>query len=379
MKHIFVTGITGVLGSALGPVLLQSPQHVLHVLIRAEDHEHAQMRLQDLWSFWGDEVSESMRSRIHVYCGDAARPQFGLDAETYHSLLSTITHIIHSAASVKLDMDESEALEKVYKPSKTVLDFAMQIHESGRLQKLEYISTLGVAGKMSGSIPETVLPARDFHNNYERTKARSEVEALELYKQKKLPVTIHRPSMIIGHSKTGKIVHFQGFYFLCSLFTGYRTKGLLPKLPQLSFDLIPCDYVAQAVYLSLESGNETAGHIFHLCSGPDLSLPYHDLVKYLRFYHTHYAEKLPHTILVPPSLFLCSIRMMALFSWKPKFKRAAKNIALYFNHIKTIQMFENTQTIAFLETRGLALDHPENYLRAVLDYHRFKVRNDMPN
>ena len=372
MKHIFITGVTGVLGSALAPILLQDNDIVLHVLIRGDNDEHVQKRLKDLIDYWADDVPGNAATRIHAYKGDAAKPHFNLDKATYEKLLNTITHIIHSAASVKLDMDEKEAIEKVYNPSKQILAFALKLHEKERLEKFEYVSTLGVAGKMIGRISETILPDHYFHNNYERFKYKAEANIWKAFEEEKLPVTIHRPSMIIGHSQTGKNIRFQGFYFLSQVLTGRKTKGIVPDLTHLSLDLIPSDYVAKAIVLSLHSGKETTGRIFHLCSGPDYVMTIKDLTQFIQHHYKLRSIDLPKIKYVSPRMFLTFLKMLDIFMHDPKYKKVVDGIANYFKHIKTIQVFENTKTRQFLEEKNVILEYPENYLGKVFDYYIFQ-------
>lgn len=368
--HIFITGVTGVLGSAIAPLLLKDPDNYLHVLIRAKDKHHAQERLQILLDYWGNDVAENAAKRISVYCGDAACPEFGLDQKEYKHLLNTITHIVHSAASVKLDMSEDMALESVYKPSKVILDFALQLQNVGQLKKMEYVSTLGVAGKMSSNIPEEHFPAPDFHNTYEKMKYRAETEILAAYKEHHLPVTIHRPSMIVGHSQSGKNINFQGFYFLSNLLSGRHTNGLLPHFPQVTFDLVPSNYVAEAIVCSLSDVENTVGRIFHLCSGDTYVISYFDLVKYIQHYHEKRHKTLPKIKIIHPMLFLGLMKIRAFLSLNVKLKRSVKGISLYFKHIKTVQIFDNNKTRDYFESRDILLEYPENYLSKVFDYYR---------
>ena len=87
-----------------------------------------------------------------------------------------------------------------------------------------------------------------------------------------LPVTVHRPSMIVGNSHDGSIPHFQIFYHLVEFIAGRRTLGMLPDLTNHHVDLIPADYVARAIIWS-SLNNVTTGRVLHLCSGPDHALP----------------------------------------------------------------------------------------------------------
>ena len=51
-----------------------------------------------------------------------------------------------------------------------------------------------------------------------------------------LPATIHRPSMVVGDSQTGKVIHFQVFYHLCEFLSGRRTLGIVPDTGDAALD-----------------------------------------------------------------------------------------------------------------------------------------------
>lgn len=368
MRHVFITGITGVVGSAIAPILLRDSKTVLHVLIRGKDQVHAEKKLLDLIDYWAEEVDASSHSQIQLYWGDASKEKFGLTAQQYQFLLDNITHIIHSAASVKLDMSPVEAQELVLAPSDNILEFALALHKVQRLRKLEYISTLGVAGKRLASIPEAKFETNNYHNNYERYKAISESNAIQAFETFGIPLTIHRPSMIVGSSKNGKIIHFQGFYFLCKFLSGKQTFGFLPALPKVYFDLIPSDYVARAIACSLQDEKETIGRILHLCSGQELSISYLDLIKFIRTYNQRKRRNVSKITLINPDCFLLGLRLLAFISFNGQLKKSVKLIANYFKHIETEQSFENRNTRLFLQKHEINLEYPENYLAKILDY-----------
>ena len=65
-----------------------------------------------------------------------------------------------------------------------------------------------------------------------------------------LPATVHRPSMVVGDLRTGKVIHFQVFYYLAEFFSGLKTWGVVPRTAGIRLDIIPSDYVARGLHLS---------------------------------------------------------------------------------------------------------------------------------
>jgi nucleoside-diphosphate-sugar epimerase len=68
-----------------------------------------------------------------------------------------------------------------------------------RLEKVEFVSTVGVGGHRA-VVPETWLTEpRAFHNTYEQAKAEAEAEeSIRGEVERGLPLTVHRPSMVVG-------------------------------------------------------------------------------------------------------------------------------------------------------------------------------------
>lgn len=366
-KQVFITGVTGSLGSALAPLYLNEPGTRVYALIRAKSDEHLAIRTEELFAFWGSDVkSADARARFIALRGNAAAEHFGLPEETYTALTATITHIIHSAATIKLNMGEEEAIQKVLKPSQQAVAFARACHAKGQLQKLEYVSTVGVAGKMRGLVPETPLPdVTEFNNNYERFKSQAESRVLAEIATG-LPATLHRPSMVIGDSRTGKIIHFQGFYFLCEFLAGTMTGGFLPRFPDVRIDLVPSDYVAKAIYASSNT-QQSIGKLLHLSSGPEHAIPVHPFAEMV---HAHFRKtrKLAPLRVHPAALYVNILKIVRLFVGGPT-KKAIRNLFVFSNYMDACQRFENRQSDAFLSAHGVPLPDPKQYLPVVLDYY----------
>ena len=374
MNNYFITGSTGVVGSAVVSELLAHDGAGLQLLIRAKDQADLACRLSEMLRFWEIRPDSDIAKRIRPLRGDITLPRFGLTEEEYEHIARTSTHIIHSAAIVKMTLPLEEARHSAVTSVKSVLELANRCRERGVLQKVDIVSTVGVAGLTPGLIPEEpMLDVQKFHNTYEASK--SEAERHIFQNQGDLPVTLHRPSMVVGNSVTGKIVHFQVFYHLCEFLSGQHTRGLIPGTNGVFLDTIPVDYVARAIAHSSQHPNQTIGKIFHLCSGPRSSVPIPDLVNWVgdRFSR---GDKVKIRA-IPSSLFRRSLPVMFWFA-SERARKALRNLPLFLDYLDFPQQFSNTRSGAFFEQVGITLPKFPEYLPAVLDFY-LKARPTRPS
>jgi thioester reductase-like protein len=365
MNNYFITGSTGVVGSAVVSELLAQRDAQLQLLIRAKDRADLDRRLGDMLRFWDIAPDSDAAKRIHPFRGDITLPRFGLSEEEYQRVSSTSTHIIHSAAIVKMTLPLEEARHSAVTSVKSILELANQCRSHGVLQKVDIVSTVGVAGLTPGLIPEEpMLDVQKFHNTYEASK--SEAERFVFQNQGDLPVTLHRPSMVVGNSTTGKIIHFQVFYHLCEFLSGQHTNGLIPRTNGVFLDTIPVDYVAKAIAFSSQHPAETSGKLFHLCSGPKASIPIPDLVKQVQ--ESFGAGSKIKTRAIPSSLFRRSLPVMSWFANECG-KKALRNLPLFLDYLDFPQQFSNARSEIFFKRVGIALPEFPNYVPAVLDFY----------
>ena len=368
MRRVLITGATGVVGSALAPRFLNEPDCEVWLLMRAESEAHLQNRLEALFAYWGDDLNDpaGARARTTAIRGDVSQPRLGIAPEIYQTLCASLTHIVHGAASVKMTMSEAEARASSVEPVRAVLALAEACRAQGQFRKLDYVSTLGVAGRMEGLVPEEALgQARGFHNTYESSKAEAEALVLQAIDQG-LEATIHRPSMVVGDSRSGKIVHFQVFYYLSDFLCGRHTAGFLPRVREKHLDTVPSDYVAAAIHWA-SGAPEASGRILHLCSGPERSLPILDLARRVREIKAAQGQALPGLRLVSVPLFKAVYRALKLIARGRQRKQLA-NLGLFLDYMGEVQAFDNRRTTALLSDAGIALPEPQAYLADVLDY-----------
>lgn len=364
VRNILITGATGAVGSSAALACLRETPDHLRLLLRADSPKHLQQRFAKLCAFWGLSPSE-VGSRVEVAAGDLSAPNLGLDPGTYERWTRSVTNIIHSAGNVRLNQSLEAARVDSLVPVHHVVAFAEQCIASGQFQKLEYLSTVGVGGKTVISLPERPLEETpQFHNTYERAKFEAEQWLLGKMNAR-FPATVFRPSMVVGDTRTGKIIHFQVFYFLAAFLTGQRTAGILPQLRDVRLDIIPVDYVARALVLST-SHPETRGKIFHLASGRR-SMTLARLSEFLRDYEKSKGKRLPTLRLVPSSSIRRALPLLRPFL-PHKVRRSLDTLPYFLDYLDESQQFENEATDAFFSKLGLTLSEPKSYLPMLMKY-----------
>ena len=360
MSHVFLTGGSGVIGSALIPKLLGQPDLRLTVLLRAESHDHLGHRASRLLDFCGLSNPDD-RERIQFLKGDVNQGQLGITTEDYTELQNTATAIIHSAGCVKLNQSIDDARRNAVFPAKEILSLA---RSARHLQKIDAVSTIGVAGRMPGVIQERRLTEpRTFHNNYEQAKSEAE-EVLWQGIGDGLPITIHRPSMIVGDSRNGAIAHYQVFYHLCDFLSGRRSFGFQPDLGNSLLDIIPVDIVATAICLSV-TGRVGPAHVLHLCSGslPDLRLTH--LAEKVRTIYDSHGKVCPKIRVVPSSLFNVLIGVAQRIGSR-RLKKQASTLPYFLAYLGNQQRFDNTRFQQSLGEACMAMRTVGKYLPIVL-------------
>lgn len=258
-----ITGATGFLGRNLLYRLLDADDTSRYaLLVRGSDRSSPRKRLQRLLAGrYGDERAIELSKRVDLVMGDVSWEHFGLDDRSYEALAADTYRVIHAAASVAFALPLEQARTINVGGTKHMLDFAAACQKHGDFERLDYIGTAFVAGDRKGTILETELECgQTFHNTYEQTKYEAEKLVREHWKD--LPITIHRPSIVVGESKTGKTSSFNVLYFPLKIYA----RGLwrwIPGKPSTEVDIVPIDYVCDAI-LGLASNPKSLGRCFHV-------------------------------------------------------------------------------------------------------------------
>jgi thioester reductase-like protein len=203
----------------------------------------------------------SSRARLRLVEGDVADMDLGLPGPDYKTLAAEVTQIHHTAAVYYLGA-KRDLVERVnVDGTRTMLELAA---DCTHLRRFVHWSTSQVSGARSGVILEEELDCgQRFRNVYEETKFRAERMVRDA--SRRLPVTILRPGIIVGDSKTGEIDKFDGPYYLLVLIVSSPIDVHLP-LPgrgSAPLNLVPIDYVVESA-IALSRDPRAIGGTFHL-------------------------------------------------------------------------------------------------------------------
>jgi len=264
---ILLTGATGFVGTELLVRYLQLTDRTLYVLIRARDDAHGRERLSEtLRGALGS--AEPWMGRVRVLAGDITQDGLGLDPDVARQVACEISEIVHGAASVSFDLELDASRAINVEGTRRMLAFAELCRSAGGLQRLTYVSTAYVAGTHRGRFGEDDLDVgQRFRNPYEQSKY--EAELLVRDHARRLPITVVRPSIIVGDRRSGWTASFNVLYWPLRALA----KGSYPVLParrRAPVDVVSVDYVADAI-VALAGLAEAEGLTYHLTASAQAS------------------------------------------------------------------------------------------------------------
>lgn len=373
MKAAFVTGPTGIVGSAVVARLLDDPEMRVLALVRADSMRAAAERLDETLARLGvTETTVGDSGRLCTIAGDVEMPRFGLEKLEYEKLAASCTHLIHCAGAVRMTLPLEAARRSAVDSVGNVLQLAQTVADAGKLAKIDIVSTVGVAGRKHRLLREEWIGAEHrFHNTYEQAKAEAE-QVVHDAVRRGMPVTVHRPSMVVGDSRTGRILRFQVFYHLVEFLSGRRTMGLLPDFGKASLDIVPVDFVAEAVVRS-NATRATTGSVLHSCAGPDRALPLRHLQTII---HDHLAERgdaPPRPRYLSTGFFRAAVHGLQFIA-DARTRAALGTLPIFLDYLDANQAFDNTRTNEWLHQEGVTPPRVEDYLPRVLAFY-FSARN----
>lgn len=260
--RLLLTGSTGFLGSFLLRELLQQTEAEIYCLIRADDEDECQRKLQRSLvnhQLWDDQLKRQWRSRIIPIRGDLSQPLLGLSPAQFQLLATEIDVIYHCGALVNHAYPYAGLKAANVLGTQEILRLASQI----RLKPVHFVSTLSVFSTPDyAGLPfledDDLEHCAGLVGGYAQSKWVAEKLMMEA-RGRGLPICIYRPGRITGHSQTG-VWNSEDLAY--QLITNSIRLGSMPALRAL-VDMLPVDYVSKAiVHLSRQPGS--AGKAFHL-------------------------------------------------------------------------------------------------------------------
>jgi thioester reductase-like protein len=242
---IFLTGATGYIGSYVANGLLREHGQKLGLLVRAKNKDEGAKRLWQSLQMHMDFATfyEQLNDRIEIYLGDLTDKNFGLDDATYKKLAHDTTSIIHCAAS--LNRKSNKACFNVnLRGTLEVLKLARAAQDHHGLRRFSDVSTVAITGEVSHeNVHEdnAVDWSKSDYDPYSRTKKFCEHMVHELLPE--VPVTVFRPSTVLGDSRRPETTQFdmvRAFVFLAKL-------PVVPLDETWKMDIVPANYVGAGI------------------------------------------------------------------------------------------------------------------------------------
>ena len=282
MAKIFLTGITGLVGSSFVTGLLKQRDDVeIVALTRASAIKSASERVDEVIREQCKleecpELADKFLSKISVIGGDVT----DLDPEAFAKMpeLEGVDTVFHCAADVNLGKDPQGKTYRInYNGTENVVGLAKLL----KVKELHYVCTAYIAGKLEGRAIEDNPIDSGFNNPYEKSKYEAEM----LVRNAGIPFTVYRPSIITGRREDGKIRRALAFYrileFMAKLkkHTCSKTGQDPTKYVDLNLhfaaentDLIyfvPIDYIQEAVVKLFQT--PVCGKAFHITGDAPVS------------------------------------------------------------------------------------------------------------
>lgn len=282
--YTLLTGATGLVGRYLVRDLLLN-EHDLAVVVRPSRRQSPTERMEEIMQHWERELGRSLPRPV-VLSGDICNPGFGLSDEDTQWVRERCKSIIHSAAIL-----EFYGKDRAGEPWRTNLNGTQNMIALCRdlnIRDIHYVSTAYVAGFQESRVMESSLNVgQSFRNDYEESKFESEmlVRAIDFADH----VTVYRPAVIAGDSKTGYTNTYHGIYLYLRLMAmmiptippdvdGKRSTPIRLRMTgRERRNIIPVEWVS-AVMTRLFETPEARGLTFHIA--PDNPITSEEIIRY---------------------------------------------------------------------------------------------------
>jgi long-chain acyl-CoA synthetase len=350
---LLLTGATGFVGmEVLGRYLERSDRRIITPIRAADDTAAAERLHGTLRGLFGARAHR-YEKRVEPVAADLTLPGLGLTQARRTELAGRVDQIIHSAASVSFALPLEESRRINVDGTRQMLELAALANQHGGLSRYAHVSTAYVSGTHPGRFHEHDHDvSQEFRNAYEQSKF--EAEQL-VRRQRDLPITVLRPSIVVGDRRSGWTAAFNVLYWPLRAFA----KGLypvVPAIPSAPVDVVSIDYVADAIYALCES-DAGIGETYHLTAGPHASN-----VGEITELASRYFRRPPPRVLEPAEFSEYARTLPAALG------TAIRQGAIYFPYFAISTVFDNARARGRLEPAGIRVSPLGSYLERLLDF-----------
>jgi thioester reductase-like protein len=191
------------------------------------------------------QLTGKSNDNFQIVEGDISEPGLALKEPDFQLVQQQTTRVFHLAAVYDLAVARDLALRVNVGGTRNVVELSLSMPQ---LRHFHHVSTCYVAGKREGVILESELRHdAGYRNFYEESKYLAELEVDSV--KEELPVTIHRPAVVCGDSKTGETGKYDGVYYLIHYLLRWPSVLSLINIGnhKVSLNLVPVDFVVDAL------------------------------------------------------------------------------------------------------------------------------------
>ncbi|MBO3460460.1 amino acid adenylation domain-containing protein [Aetokthonos hydrillicola Thurmond2011] len=356
LDSILLTGVTGFLGAFLLNELVQQTPADIYCLVRASSVEEAKQKIQmnlERYMLWSSELS----SRIVPILGDLSKPLLGLTHEDFTELASKLDVIYHVGAFVNLLYPYSTLKVTNVLGTQEILRLAS--HHT--ITPVHFISTIDVLkplifhGRKMIREDERLAYPEELTRGYTQSKWVAE-QLLMAAQYRGIPISIYRPGMISGDSKTGA---YHTNDLMARIIKGIIQLGCAPDLDAW-VNITPIDYASKAI-VHLSKQRESLGKAFHIANPHPL--PWKQLINEIR--NLGYSiQVLPHETWKAELLKLERSEENVLIPIRSLFteKNSRTQMTYLETFLLTSQAFDCQNTLKGLEETSIVCPHIDSKL-----------------
>jgi nucleoside-diphosphate-sugar epimerase len=238
-ETIFLTGFPGFIAGRLVE-RLATGETQFFLLVQRQFVEKAMREIEEIALETGVPLEN-----FALVEGDVTLENLGIAEGDLKIVRSETTDVYHLAAVYDLAVSKDLAYLVNLEGTRNVNGFVKSLLN---LRRYNYVSTCYVAGKRKGEILETELEHNaGFRNFYEETKYLAELEVEGL--KEDFPVTIYRPSVVVGDSETGETTKYDGIYYLILYLRKFPSLLRLINVGNrdVKLNLVPVDFVVEGI------------------------------------------------------------------------------------------------------------------------------------
>lgn len=262
--RILITGVTGSVGSWMARILLESGRSVL-ALARAATQSAARARVLDTLAIVG---AEQYADRVEAVQGDVCDDHA---SEMIAGCCPGVSRVVHCAGALEFREEFAELDRRVNVQGTASM---LRLAEELRVPFCHF-STAYIAGRRQGQVLESEIDVgQDFNNPYESSKCQAERLVQDWTQRTGLAAFVFRPSIIVGDSREGRIVNFDGLYNFMRLLDGMgglngEREFRVVANPAVTKNIVPVDYVARLATQIMDTG---VPGVYHLTNPHPLRL-----------------------------------------------------------------------------------------------------------